>query len=63
MQRQPSAIDMSPFLTSDTSKTMRFNDIGFARYALSNPLMSRMPAAVAAVVTGNANPYTALAGI
>ncbi len=42
---------------------MGLNDIGVARYALSNPLMSRMAGAGTAVVTGNANPYTALAGI
>jgi len=39
------------------------NDIGSALYALSNPLMSRIAAAGAAVVTGTANSGTALAGI
>jgi len=51
------------FLTSDTPKALELNGTGFALYALSNPLMSRMAAARSAVVTGNANPYTALAGI
>jgi len=51
------------FLTSDWPKALEFNKIGFALYALSNPLMSRMAAAGEAVVTGNANLYIALAGI
>jgi len=47
--------------SADTPKTLKVNQIG--AYALPSRFMSRMAATGAAVVTGNANPNTALAGI